>query len=900
MSPQVESLFHQLADFTLQQRTEYYALQNVDGDVRDELERLFSFDTTTPEPLIGEAIGQVAARVTAEIEETIGPGSRFGPYRLMAALGEGGMGAVYRAERVDGEMTQEVAIKLVKGGMNTRSMLLRFRSERQILARLEHPNIARLLDGGTTAPGVPYLVMEYIRGRPITAYCAEKKLGVRARLALFCTVCDAVQYAHGKLVIHRDLKPSNVLVTEEGTVKLLDFGIAKVLTDDGGRDGAQTEAPLFTPDYCSPEQIRGEPVSIATDVYALGCLLYELLTEKRPHNLSTYSTAELVEAICAREPARLSDAAPAGFQRALRGDLETIVGRALMKASGQRYQLVDLLRRDIESYLAGHPIMARPQTTLYRARKFVQRNRLPVAVALVATVLLIGTTVLAVHQAAQSRARFNQVRKMARTFIFEFNDELQRVPGNTKATALLVSTASEYLDNLARSAGDDRSLLLELAEAYERLATVQGGSVINLEQRTAALDNRRRAVELRFKAGGNSVEENVRLVSAAGRITNDLKDLGRLDEAVAAGRRAVELSDRLLKDAPTRFWADMAMVHVYLGRALRRRGDLVEASAELEKSEKLLAASTGDSAPRLTLLARWDRASLLAHLGLLEQAAQLLESLDRDIPAVVATLPPGRFREATVRLAPSTWAVLGQIYDNPIFPSLDDPVRSLAYRDKLCGSWKDHLERDRNDMVARGQLANCLIDTAYTRMKVNPAQALSDVRSGVEILDGSEGTPGNTNVKVALAAALLQAGQTTEARIAAAEAIQRYRDGGAANSTNPEFKAEFLFALVVRARVERAAGDPAEGRRAADEAAQLGTPLAGSLDLRVRRAVGEAYAINAEFSANEERCQWRRKALSVWENWSVNNSSWVARQKQDATVKLARCADSRTEVDPQK
>jgi len=840
-----------------------------------------------------EAIG------SASLEKAVG--SRIGPYRITGVIGEGGMGSVYLAIRDDDTFYKEVAIKLIRRGMGTRSTLLRFHKERQILAKLEHPNIARLLDGGATDAGVPYFVMEYVRGLPITDYCNQRKLGLRERLALFCTVCDAVQYAHGHLVIHRDLKPSNILVTERGIAKLLDFGIAKVLANEREPDPSMTGADthLFTPDYCSPEQVRGEAVSTATDVYALGCVLYELLTGKRPHHFTTRSPGGLVEAICERQPEPLSAAAPPELRRALRGDLETIVGRALMKDLAQRYTLVDLLRRDVDNYLAGHPITARPQTALYRAGKFIRRHRVAVGAACAATLVLVATTAVAVNQAIEARERFAQVRKMARTFIFDFNDELQRVPGNTKATALLVSTASEYLENLARSAGNDRGLLLELAQAYERLATVQGASSINLNQRTAALDSRRRALEIRLKLAGADLEEDTRLVSAAGRIANDLKDLGRIEEAVAAGRRAVALSEQLLKDAPPRLWADMAMAHVFLGRALRRHGDLLEASAELEKGEKMLAASTADSAPRLALLARWDRASLLFHLGLLEQSVQLLESLERDIPGVAAKLPPGRFREATLRMLPSTWSVLGDIHDNAFSPSLDDPARSLAYKDKVCGRWKEHLERDPADDYARGELAGCQVETAWTRLKVDSRRALSDAQLGTDIYrqlssvdrDDEFLTANSAHGNMALALALVAGGRAADAKTPAAEAVRKFRSLVASQADNPEFSAALLSALMVHAAVDRALKNHEGARTAASEAALLGHALEGSLDLRSRRAAADAYTVNAELTVGEERCRWRRKALSVWESWNVNDSSWVARQRQESALNLTRCAD---------
>jgi eukaryotic-like serine/threonine-protein kinase len=904
MTPQIESLFHELADLTQQQREDHYALHRVAQEVRGELERLFANDSEGSGVSMQEAIGQVAGRVAAAFEGGSRSGSRIGPYRLIEVLGEGGMGAVYRAERVDGEISQAVALKLIKGGMISDSMLARFRNERQILAKLEHHNIARLFDVGTAEDGSPYFAMEYIRGLAISAYCVENRLGIRERLALFCTVCDAVQYAHGNLVIHRDLKPANILVTREGNVKLLDFGIAKVLADDSGSDDdarTLTGAHLFTPDYCSPEQIRGEPVSIATDVYALGCVLYELLTGKRPHNLSTYSPSELVEVVCTREPVRLGDASLPEWSRALRGDLETIAERALMKDPAQRYRSVELLRGDVENYLAGRPILARPQTALYRAGKFIQRHRFGVVAAAVATVLLIGTTVVAVNQAIQSRQRFEQLRKLARTFIFEFNDELQRVPGNTKANALLVSTAKEYLDNLARSAGNDRGLLLELAQAHERLATVQGGTSINLGQRLAALESRRRALDLRLRAvAAEDVEENVRLVSTAGRIINDLKDLGRLDDAVAAGRTAVDLSQRHLKNAPSKFRADIAMVHVYLARALRHQGKLLEAAAQLETADRLLAESTGDSSARLTLFARWDRASLLKDLGLLDEAVSILQSLERDIPVVSAALPPGRSRDATLRLLPVTWAMLGEIHGDPFSPSLDDYVRSLAYKEKVCKQWAENMARDPNDNHARSQLGACHSELALTRLHLDPGAAVLEARHGLELFrqsgsaDAKDGfaISNNAHGEITLALVLHAAGRSAEGRDNAASAVRWSRELVASETSNPEFVGLLVHALVTQAKLANSLGLDQEARQAATEAAGRAQRLSGSLNLKFRRAAAEAYAAMAEVAGAAERCGWREKEVAAWSTWNANGSAWVARRRRESREGLTACNGS--------
>jgi tetratricopeptide (TPR) repeat protein len=898
-----EELFHLAAELSPAERDAFLAQRCPDDvELRAVVEQLLASESTIAGRAIAAAVGSAAvAWMDTGTSSVIG--RRIGPYRVTELIGEGGMGSVYRAVRDDDEFRQEVALKLVKRGMDTRSILLRFRNERQILATLEHANIARLLDGGTTEDGLPYFVMECVRGRPITEYCAENKLGLRERLSLFRTVCDAVQHAHRNLVVHRDLKPSNILVTGDGTVKLLDFGISKVLATQGASDQTLTipEVRMFTPDYGSPEQVRGEHVSTATDVYALGAVLYELLSGKRPHNLTTYSTSELVESICQREPLRLSEAAPPELRRTLRGDLDNIVARALTKDAERRYASADLLGRDLGNYLAGHPVTARPDTRLYRTRKFIRRHRLAVAAAALAGVALIATATVAVREAVKARERFDQVRKMARTLIFDFHDELARVPGNTKASALLVSTAREYLDNLARSAGNDRSLLLELAEAWERLAATQGGSsAVNLNQRTAALESRRRALEIRTRLAGFDLEQDARLVDLNARVSNDLRELGRLTDSLELGRRAVERSDSLLKNAPPLYAPERSTAHAFLARTLQELGHFDEAEAELRRADELLAASSDFRGRRLLLVNRQDRADLLGSLGRLEEAVQLLESVDRDAAGLLAGASPGRPQQTVRRMTHVTWATLAEIYDNPLSGSLDDPVRALTYRDKLCQGWQDFLKLDPNDNSARLFLAVCDSETAVTLLKLDPPQAVVRARRGLELFQRLERTnPDDTAVvfrsargATRLAMALLAAGQPAAAHTLLNESIRKHRDLLSGHRDNPRFTSSLVWTLMTRARVERALRNHGDARHAAAEAAQLITPLAGGMDLHFRRMAAQAYTINGELAAGTDQCQWYRRALATWESWNVNSSPWVRRQKEAAVLKAAQCSES--------
>src|SRR5262245_8366923 len=355
------------------------------------------------------------AREAALLDATAEPeppeGRRVGPYRLLREVGRGGMGVVYLAERVEGGFEQRAAIKLVKRGMDTDAILRRFLRERQILAGLEHASVARLLDGGVTDDGHPYFAMEYVDGEPLTVYCENRQLGIEARLRLFEEACRAVQHAHGKLVVHRDLKPSNMLVTGEGRLKLLDFEIAKLLTEDDDATAitlTQVGTRVLTPDYAAPEQVRGEPVTTATDVYALGVVLYELLAGRLPHGGERRSLGEMARAICEEEPRAPSMAAAAQPRRAreLRGDLDTVVLKALSKEPSRRYASAEALAEDIRRFLSGHPVRARRDTVGYVVTKFVRRHKVGVAAATVAVLsLLLGLAGTAWQAAVAARER---------------------------------------------------------------------------------------------------------------------------------------------------------------------------------------------------------------------------------------------------------------------------------------------------------------------------------------------------------------------------------------------------------------------------------------------------------------------------------------------------------------
>jgi len=349
-------------------------------------------------------------------------GRRLGNYRISREIGRGGMGSVYLAERVEGVIRKQVAVKLVRAGLDEVTVLERFRREREILAGLDHPGIARLIDGGSTEEGLPYFVMDYVEGQPIDRWCDQRRLNVTDRLILFRSVCAAVQYAHQNLVVHRDLKPGNILVTADGTVKLLDFGIAKVLTPQPATSGmtTQTIMPAMTLVYASPEQVKGEPITTLTDVYSLGVVLYELLTGRQPYSAGTGSPYEMERLICEQEPASPSTAgtpeaesavregAPVRLKRRLEGDLDNIVLMALRKDPRGRYSSVEQFSEDLRLHLAKLPVIARPDTFRYLADKLIRRHPVAVATAVLvalSTVLALGSLLWATRVAMEERMR---------------------------------------------------------------------------------------------------------------------------------------------------------------------------------------------------------------------------------------------------------------------------------------------------------------------------------------------------------------------------------------------------------------------------------------------------------------------------------------------------------------
>ncbi len=560
--------------------------------------------------------------------EALSAGRVLGRYRIVKEIGRGGMGEVYLAARSDSQYEKQVALKLIKRGMDTDAVLKQFRNERQILASFDHPNIARLLDADTTEDGLPYFVMEYVEGVPVDKYCDSHSLNISARLDLFRQICAAVSYAHRHLVIHRDIKPSNILVTEEGVPKLLDFGIAKILQPGADEATAtRTGLRLMTPEYASPEQVRGRAVSTVSDVYSLGVVLYELLTGYLPYRFNSRVPLEIERAITETIPERPStvidrqhatspsDASSEKISQSregtleklrkrLRGDLDNIVLTALRKEPERRYESVEQLSEDIRRHLQGLPVTARKDTLSYRGVKFVLRNRVVVAASALVLIFLIGGIIattwqwrrakkheaLAQVEKARAERRFNEVRQLARSVLFDYHDAIKNLPGATPVRERLVKDALAYLDGLAAEASGDSDLQRELAEAYDRVGDVRGQAYgASLGDIRGAIESYEKALVLREQLVANdprNQQNRKELANSYRKFGNRLLQTSDAIRGIDYLRKGLSLYLELASELPndTEISYDLAAMYNDLGLASEDWNDIEGALANHRKA----------------------------------------------------------------------------------------------------------------------------------------------------------------------------------------------------------------------------------------------------------------------------------------------------------------------------
>jgi eukaryotic-like serine/threonine-protein kinase len=713
--------------------------------IRSEVESLIaSHDQAATHALKVDSLAEFDC--SEEILFRLSPGKRIGPYEVIEEIAVGGMGAVYRAVRADGQYQQQVALKIVRSELGAEPTVVRFRNERQILASLDHPNIAKILDGASTVDGLPYFVMELIDGQPITDYCHRHRLSIEDRLKLFRSVCSAVHYAHQRLVVHRDIKPANILITSNGVAKLLDFGIAKILDPSLLVENISVTAPGFwimTPEYASPEQLRGEPITTATDVYALGLVLYELLTGRHAYRFPSHLPHEIARVILNAEPEKPSAALKwkdriqdANANRAVRlpeivssvggrsserlryrinGDLDNIVLKAIRKDPRQRYSSADQLSDDIRRHLEHLPILARKSSLSYRCRKYILRHKFGVVAAAVLFASLMAGMGLTLREARVARAnqlraerRFNEVRALANSLLFEVHDGIRYLPGSTSVRELLVRNALRYLDSLSQEAGGDRSLQRELAAAYDRVGDLEYSTdYANQGDTAGALASYRKALAIRESLAALNPKDSTLQLELAGeyfRLADTLEATGNFPRALELFGKIPPLARRILDTKHSfRVHDCEAGGYYYMGRVLLEMGD---SAAALEYHRKALAIrespQVADSreARLLTTHLAGDYAGIaeaMASLGKLDEAVQMQSKTIQILEELLTSDPNSA---PLHHFLGNSYGLLGTIWEKR-----GNPSKALQYRRQGHMLFARLAESDPQNALARKNFA---------------------------------------------------------------------------------------------------------------------------------------------------------------------------------------------------
>ena len=783
--PRVEELFHELADSQEQVREAALAAEPV--EIREAVLRLFQSEGG--DAMISATVRRAARLVTQ-------PEPRIGAYEIVREIGQGGMGAVYLGVRADAAFEKQVAIKFVRSGMDSPMLRQRFESERRILARLEHPYIARLLDAGTSTGGQPYFVMEYIEGEPISEWVERNHLPVRDRIRIFLKVCEAVQYAHRNLIVHRDLKPSNILVTPDGTPKLLDFGIAKILEDDPSASQA-TVLRVLTPEYASPEQTRGEVVSVASDVYSLGAVLYDLLTGDPPFSMKGLSPAESERRLCETEVA-LPSLRARTFERQLRGDLDNIVLLALRKSPADRYASVEEFRADLQRYLDGKPVVARQYTVAQRLRKFVGRHRTAVlAVSAIVLSMVVGSalavrsaveaqdarktaeherqraeskSIEAQHKAAEALEqrgiataqrkladtqrqlaetqrqlavrRFTEQRTIFGDYLRDFYDNVQKLPGSTPARLQLLTMAANSVERLAKDAPNDLRVQLDLASYYQRLGELYGSSTnAGLGDRQAGLSYLRKGLAIAERLDKQDPKQPdvwAAIASLNSRISAQLSYVApNPKDAVEAGDRALQAAEKRLRHSPQDFEARRQMTFVLITTSLsllRREPRLVRMDW-IDRAESMLREMLAEKPADLDVQAKLAEA-LSAQASILVQKMDMSAALEK-LNGVKA------MRESLLRSAPNDTGVKrvlmitnGHLADAYVRMNRASDPGSVAANEAMAALGEDLAHADPENVTAQYDYAMSLtrVATFHRRLKDLP-RALSEAGKAVQILE---------------------------------------------------------------------------------------------------------------------------------------------------------------------
>jgi serine/threonine protein kinase len=894
LKAQLEYLFHEVVELPEEDRARFLDERQVHGQTRMQLEELLAFDTLTSGDLQRD-ISHVADRMLSGPEAT---GTTCGAYRLGELLGRGGMASVYLADRVDGEVSQRVAVKLIHVGMDDPVIRQHFFMERQILAGIAHPNIARLLDVGHNWSGQPYLVMEYIEGLRLDAWA--EGVNVRERVALFLKVCSAVGYLHRNLVVHRDLKPENILVTAAGEPKILDFGIAKIL--DVPSESAVTRLRILTPEYASPEQFAGRQVSTLTDVYSLGAVLYRILAGKTPHAFDGVSGTTTTSDSCGRFT-RAAILAPE-----MKGDLEFILQKAMRPEPQDRYATVEQFAEDLEDYLDCRPIRSRTSEQWYRARKLLRRHWLLAILAAIAAISLAAGFIVANHARSIAEHRFAQLRQLSDRVI-DVDRAIRTLPGSIDARRRLVSASLEYLEGLSRDAAGDPALALELADGYWRMARIQGvnaefnmgqtdqaeASLINAQRLTdSVLDTRPHDRNALFRS---ALIEHDRMIVA--------DTAGRHEDALMHAHNAAERLDSLLdqkmEGPPVRLegflrsgneqhaqssgaallYSNIALAYVNQ----HRYDDAVRIATRAAGLVDQIPQSADIEGQALSVLA-----NALRYQGDLDGALAAIKRAEKVTEHATYPSETSRFfnRYALIHRE-------GLILGEADSVNLERPEEAIRLLNQALNMAEAAAEQDVHDSATRGRVITTVREMGSILSDRDPARAVATFDIGLHLFDQSGARTGRpTDQAVLLAKSsypLRRLGRFAEAKKRVDEAFAILRDEKKYPAARVEPGGDVWAVMSSRADYESQAGDARRALKTWNElldAVTAAKPDAVN-DLRDAPKLSYVYLAIEELSARtgdrDAAEQMRAREKELWARWQqrLPHNNYVRHQFEHAS-----------------
>ena len=864
---------------------------------------------------------QFLQRPLLQAEDSSLAGEAIGPYTLISPIGHGGMGVVWLAERNDGRFERRVAIKFLQLAAASRVGEERFRQEGQILAQLTHPNIAELIDAGVTSRGEAYLVLEYIDGEPIDEYCDNRHLNVEARIKLFLDVLSSLAHAHSNLVVHRDIKPPNVLVRNDGEVKLLDFGIAKLLGHDGNPAAMQLSAEgggALTPQFAAPEQITGGTITTATDVYALGVLLYLILTGQHPAGPGPHCPATFLKALLDTEPKRSSDvvttseakaaaekraATPDRLHRQLRGDLDTILAKALKKSPRERYASVTAFSDDLRRYLKHQPISARPDSITYRAAKFARRNRMAFSAVTLALSAIITASGVAIYQARLAQRRFHDVRKLAHTFVFDLHDEVAKLEGSTKAREIMVRTALEYLDNLAATAAGDLELQHEIAAAYMKIGDAEGyPTKANLGHTADALASYEKAGEMYRRIAARDATYQPDLArfyqSYAGlvRFTHNYKRARMISQNGLSSLESIHARQ------PLEGQLEVDYLHAWctLGDIDEDLNQFHESLAEYSRCRQLATnrVARKRDTQSLTLLVHADErvGTSAASLGLLDQSLQVFDEDETALTELLATEP---LNPTLHRRLATLHSYRSEVYYSELEPNLDDRVRGLESAKRYLEAAEEMFRSDPTNTSAQFSRAVATYKVSFYLRESVPLRAEAMAASSVKMFDTmlASGKPDylTTSRRVRallhLGEAQLKAGHLRRASVTANSAFEAERPVADQDGSEWDDERKILVQiLTLQGKISAASGNYRIAEEQLQEARGRASRIAQSPEITAVIPLANVERALAGFYVRRRRIEDARacyeRLTTLWQRFPEPNQ-YVDLQRDAAKLMMA-------------